>query len=280
MDKDFPALENPKLDWPTRRRFAQLAGIITAGVTTFPARAFQANHPPIPQLAEQTTIPTNSAFVRLETIPRRLLLWAESDNSSRNARVSDIPNQPHPLSADGAGPRLLNYWNQGGPAQYVLQLREYWRPVNRSFRRVLPGGGGSISFTHTTGVSTTDTQSVTATLGLGGQSSLASASISATFSHSVTTDESLTENYVTNIGAPRGGMVRIWGQYQLMHELIALDGNGDQLKTGCRCPQDRKGEVQWLAPFPGHSGAFVSYEATRWLFPSKVFYDYQKDFPG
>lgn len=231
--------------------------------------------PPIPDLTSLNDAPpAESDHIVLGTTDARLQIWANSDNSGAGAWAPDSPN---PWAQ--VGPALLNYWDGGGPAQYTLTMRQYWRQVDGSYTRLPEGNSMSISVTKTYGISTTDSQTLSAELGVEGGG--LSAKVTATFSHSVTTTQETSETKEVIVQPPAAGMIRVWLAWQLVNEIVALDASGNIIPTG-QGPNgtlNRKAEILWSIKMLGDSGAWVYYQNVQQAFPSTNVVYYQKDFP-
>lgn len=241
---------------------------------------------PLPSLPTFSSLdddgPDTSSPAVVATTTDRLLLFADSDNSSNWAWVADTPGVTNPL-----GPAVLaDYWGGSSQPQYTLTLRHFWQKVDGSYTRVNPGATFTQSVTQTSGISTTDESSLAAELSVGTDG--LSAKITATFSHSVTVSQetSITKTYT--VGAPDPGLVRAWALYQLMDEIVALDASGNVIPVDAG-----HGDVSWVPqlPFADTSGAFLHYFGTpdqrggdrptvRQVLPSGVFTPVQKDFPA
>jgi len=232
------------------------------------------DYPPLPELADVNSQPPDrSDYVELSRSDRRIVMWANSDNSGKNAYVCDLPNKQLPNTTA----IIENYWDgYGGPADYKLSLREFWRPVGRSYHRIPPGNTITISVSKTEGISTTVSQSLTLSLGVseGG----VSADISATFSNSVTTSQATTTAEQVDIVPPAEGRIRVWLLWQLVQEIVAIRPDGSILPPGDPNHAVQKAQVAWDGPGHYSSGAWVNYMATDWLFPSDTYAAYQKDF--
>jgi hypothetical protein len=233
------------------------------------------NYPAVPELANVNSQPPDrSDYVELESVERHLVMWANSDNSGKEAYVCDKPNTTLPNTSA----IIENYWDGGGAPDYQLVLRQFWRPVGKSYHRIPVGNTVTISVSKTQGVSSTVSQSITASLGI--SYGALSAEISATFSTSVTTSEENTYTETVQIEPPANGMVRVWMLWQLVHEIVAIRRDGTVLPKGDRQHANRKADVAWDGPGHYSSGAWVNYDETSWLFPSETFVAYQKDFPA
>lgn len=228
--------------------------------------------PPLPQITSlNDESAQQSAPIVVAISSERLHLFADSDDSSIQMWVSDIPGQAIPHSSAV----LRNYWGDGPPRQYTLTLRRYWRKVPGSYTRVNHGNGFSHTVTITHGISTTDTQSLSAELGI--EAGGLSAKVSATFGHSVEiTDEvSITKTY--QIDEPAVGMIRVWELWQLVDEIVALDSQGNIIPSS----DGREGDVEWIVgePMMRTSGAYLSYPKVQQVFPSETYVPAQADFP-
>lgn len=223
--------------------------------------------PPINSL--DTRLPQQSDRKVVKAAPgERFKIWANSDNSSKETWVDDIPN-PNPGNPGQSV--LLNYWDNGPAAQYTLTLRQYWQQVDGSYTQLPEGNSQTITVTHTSGISQTDAETLSAEVGASGGG--LSAKLTATFSHSVTTSSEDTTSKQIAVEAPAAGKIRVWVAWQLVDEIVALDAGGNIIPADA----GRKGEVFWNIMI-GHSGAFMSYRSTQHAFPSNNVIYRQKDF--
>jgi hypothetical protein len=265
-----------------RRNFLHLAmgaggSLILPQFARAEANALNLEAPLPPILSADDLPPTHSDPIVLKTIKgKRMLMFADSDNSGKQTYVADTPG----VCLGPPRGSLRAYWDGKPAADYTMTLRQFWQLVDRT--RVLPGGGETRTFTHSWGISTTVSDSMTASLGIEGGG--LSASVSETFSDSVTTEKDDSEVTSRNIGAPADGMVRVWMIWKLVHEIVALDPAGKVVVAGSQ----RMADVQWPTNFnpdsfkcgTGSSGARVNYPASRWLFPSRILSPTQRDFPA
>lgn len=207
------------------------------------------------------------------TSTARIRLFADSDNSGKQAWVDDIPNSGNPVGAV-----LLNYWDGNPPADYTLTHRQFWRLVDGSYTRLPEGNSKTISYTKTVGISETDTETISAEMGVdaGGLKS----KLSATFSHSVTTSTQQSQTMTESVAAPDKGKIRVWMAWQLCDEIVALDRNGNLIPSGDKGgDNNRKAEIRWFI-LSGDSGAWVWYKSARTVFPSDTIIYAQADFPA
>ena len=234
--------------------------------------------PPIASLHDMP--PPESAHRVIGTAKTRLRIYANSDNSGNETWVDDTPNPSPSFDQFKTGGVLVKYWDGGPAAQYTLTMRQYWRLVDGSYTQIPEGASQSVTISQTTGISTTDTQTISAELGISGDG--LSASLSATFSHSVTTSQENTQSKTTNVGSPPAGMIRVWVCWQLIDELVALDAQGNIIPSnqGPNGTSSRKADVHWPGILSGVSGAYVYYPNVRQLFPSNTFIYRQADFPA
>lgn len=239
------------------------------------AKLANAQLPPVPAITSlNDALPQESDRIVLGTSTSRLNIWANSDNSSKETWVPDVPNA-NPSTA----PALLNYWDGQPPAEYTLTMRQYWRQVDSSYTRIPEGNSMSISYTKTYGISTTDSQSISAELGV--EAGGLSAKVTAEFSHSVTTSQETSETKTISVASPGAGMIRVWLAWQLVDEIVALDRSGNTIPFGDNGSSNRKGEILWVKiPFSYDSGAWVYYKAVQQTFPSSNVIYAQKDFPA
>jgi hypothetical protein len=238
--------------------------------------------PNIPKLVRLNSAPpTESDKVVRGTSKRRLMLWAVSDRTDFKAYVNDIPDPTRGALDMTAVAGNREYKDGQPPAQYTLTLRSFWRPVAGTYTRIYPGNTVTRKLTKSWGISTTDSETVTASLGYSaGDAGGLNASITEEFTHSVTTDRETTIEEDIQLDPPESGQIRVWLTWQLLHELIALDPEGKQISAVDHGTANRKAQIAWLPiPHLWLGDAWVHYTKTRFLFPSQTFAPYQEDFP-
>jgi hypothetical protein len=91
------------------------------------------------------------------------MLYADPDHAGMAAMAADAPGSPTSGHA-GVPERLLGPAHQ---AHYTLTLREYWRLVDRTYTQVPQSDGYTKFYDVTGGVSTTNSQSLSAELEVG-----------------------------------------------------------------------------------------------------------------
>jgi hypothetical protein len=226
--------------------------------------------PPRPTIESVVWEPPATSDPVVFTAPdRRLLLHANSDNSGKAAMVPDYPG----ATDKSTMATLRNYWGNRDPAQYTLTLQEYWRLVPATYTQVMQGGGYTESYSVTEGVSATTSQSLSAQLGV--DEAGISASITATFDHSVTTSTERSYSRSYSVGSPPEGKIRVWMLWQLMHDMAALDSNGRVIAG-----DQGEGDVYWWGPGDSVSGAYLSYSPVKVSIPSTFYVPSQADFPA
>ena len=228
--------------------------------------------PPFPTIQSiNDQIPIQSLPAVVSTSATRLAIWANSDESSTTAYTGDI------AGADGAAPGqtayLETYWDGQPAANYTLTMRQYWLQVPGTYTLIQPGGSFTKSFDLSHGISDTDSETISAELGVSVDG--LSASVTATFSHSVTTSTEASVTTTYTAGPPLDGYQRVWVLWQLIDELVALDPNGNVISN----PNPlRKGNVAWNGKGRKSNGAFLSYTTLQQAFPSQTFMPQQQDF--
>jgi hypothetical protein len=232
--------------------------------------------PPIPTLNSKP--PMESDRIVLGTSTDRISIWANSDHSSLESWAFDTPGtspqfRSRSYSSWTAG--LLSYWDGNPAADYTLTHRQFWRQVNGSYTRLPPGNSQEVTYTKTVGISETDSETISAEMGV--DTGSLSAKLSATFSHSVTTSAEQSETKKESVAAPDKGMIRVWMAWQLCDEIVALDRNGNLIPTGDQGAANRKAEIKWNTA-GNDSGAWVWYKNARTVFPSDTVIYAQADF--
>jgi hypothetical protein len=227
--------------------------------------------PPFPEIESVLAgLPDQSNPIVLKTSSNRFLLWADSDNSSNNTYVSEVPGQANPLT-----PAVIaDFWSGTTIPAYTLTLRRYWLQVPGAYTLIQPGGAFEQTYTTTVGISETNSTTLTASLGVSGGG--LSAAISAAFTYSVTTSLQTSVSTKYSAGAPEDGFERVWVLWQLVDELVALTPGGDVIPGYIG-----EADVDWFAGMHfGTSGAYMHYQNPQQAFPTQVFMPQQKDFPS
>lgn len=184
-------------------------------------------HPNSPDQLPAFPVITNAMFEPPhETVPEIIGTSSQRLNliatGAANTYVADIPSKPCPLSTAF----LLNYWGDTPPQAYTLTMRHYWRLMESQV--VSPGADYSVSYTNSHGISTTDSSSISASLGV--EAAGLSASLTVEFGHSIEiSDESSVQNTYDVHGPAEGKMV--WILWQLINEIVALDPNGNVISA-------------------------------------------------
>jgi hypothetical protein len=216
--------------------------------------------PPLPQITSVDSIPPGKTDpVVVSTSSDRLRQMADSDNSSKKNLVSDIPGQALPNTGT-----FIGFWDSNPIEDYTLSIRQWWEMVPDSYTKLDKGDFFKRSFTVSTGVSDSATQTLCAELGIEAEG--LSAKISAEFSNTVviSSQNTVTEEHDYTNDIPN--TVRVMALYQLKSELVALDSNGAVIPTS----RGRKGEIEWFDDGGYRSGALLSYPVVQQTLPSIV----------
>jgi hypothetical protein len=194
----------------------------------------------------------------------RLMIYADADNANYQNYVLDVP-------ASSGAPRLNNWWSghePQGPRRLVL--RQFWKAVPGTFTHLSDGTKLQQSWQYTHGVSTTDSESITAQVGIEGDG--LSAGLSATFSHSVTVSEQTTQTTQFSVDPPAQG-TRVWILWDLMYEMMVVTQNGGIIiPTGTY-----RGDVDF-ADDKHYSGAYLNYKWTHLIVSSGNLFPQDKVF--
>jgi hypothetical protein len=173
--------------------------------------------PTIPIPASPGDLPPDvSPPIVIGTTEEQLMYYWDWDHG--NVQIW-IPGPPAPQQIPGHGMTDSFY----GPfPTYTLTHRRYWTQVD--YQQVSGAGHYTRSETTTEGMSSTESSSISAELGVGVDG--LSAKLSATFEQSITVSQ---ESTVTNSWAVTGtaGQTTIWILWQLIDEFVALDANGN-----------------------------------------------------
>jgi hypothetical protein len=209
--------------------------------------------------------PANTGPVEVNRVVQPLYIRADADNADYADNVLDQP-------APSGNPRLNNWWPGHEPAgPRMLILRHFWRMVPGTFTHIAPGTHLSKSWAYTHGVSTTDSQSITATVGIAAEG--LSAGLSATFSHSITISDQQTQTTTFTVDPPADGQIRVWVLWDLMYEfLIVNQNNGQVLPTGTY-----RGDVGFSND-EHYSGAYLNYPWTHLIVSSGNLCSQQREF--
>lgn len=191
-------------------------------------------------------------------------IYADADNANYQDWVVDVPS--------GSGcPRLNNWWSGHEPQKpRRLLLRKCWKLVPGTFTHLSQGTHLRQSWQYTHGVSTTDSQSITAQMGI--QADGISAGLSATFSHSVTVSDQTTQTTEYSVDPPAEG-TRVWLLWDLMYEMLLVNQS-----TGAPIPAGTyRGDVDFTDD-RHYSGAYLTYRWTNLTVSSGYLVPQQKDF--
>jgi hypothetical protein len=190
--------------------------------------------------------PTSTGGVQIGRSSGALWIRADADNAGY---ADDVLDQPR----DSGAPRLNNWWDGCAPAgPRSIVGYQYWRLVPGTFTHLSAGTSLEKSWSYQHGVSTTDSQSLTATMGI--QAEGLSAGLSATFSHSVTISDQQTQTTQYSVGPTPEGKVRVWMLWDLIYEFSLINtDNGQMLPAGTY-----RGDVDFTDD-DHYSGAYLNY---------------------
>jgi hypothetical protein len=179
-----------------------------------------------------------------------LIIRGDADNSSHWDNVWDIEKKGQNVS-----PRLNNWWGPDHtPAGHQFVLRQYWKLVPGTFLHLMPGTRVQKTWQYTHGISTTDSQSITAQVGISADG--ISAGLSTTLSHSVTINDQQTETTEYSVDPPPSG-TRVWALWDLTYEfIIAHSGTVNPIPAGTY-----RGDVDFHDD-DHYSGAYLNYNWT------------------
>lgn len=227
----------------------------------------EGNFPPLPDIPGLNWEPPNQTPpVVQKTSPTRVKIRADCDIHDWQEDMNDMPG------GDGAAAgQVMSYWDGNPQANYVATLRSYWALVPNTYTQVTPGNTYTKSYTTTYGISETDAQSLSATLGV--EVKGISASLTAEFSHSVTTSTESSETTQYTVGGPAEGQTRVWMLWQLVDEFCLIDPNTNDVIANTT----RRADVNWSQHHP--TGAYVYYVDPDQHFPSATLVPITKDFP-
>jgi hypothetical protein len=208
--------------------------------------------------------PSQTQPVEVSRTRTKLMIYADADNANYQDFVWDEP------TSSGA-PRLNNWWgNDSKPQDHELVLRHFWRMVPGTFTHLSPGTRLQQSWQYTHGVSTTDSQSITAQVGISAEG--VSAGLSATFSHSVTISDQQTQTTQFNVDPPTAG-TRVWVLWDLMYEMaVVKPGTFTPIPAGTY-----RGDVDFSND-DHYSGAYLNYKWTHLIVSSGNLFPQSKDF--
>ncbi|HEX8567112.1 MAG TPA: hypothetical protein VF648_15830 [Pyrinomonadaceae bacterium] len=219
------------------------------------------NFPPFPTIGGlMWRPPQQSDSVVQGTTTNRLMIFAAANTHSYTQYVPDTP-----------GATLLDYWDGQGAAQYTLTMRSYWVLIPGSYTQVIPGDSYENSYTTTSGISTSASQTLTAELNAGVEG--LSATLTAEFAYTVDTSVTNEQTRTYTVSGPTDGLTKVWMLWQLIDELVALDSNGLVVAN-----PTRMADIDW----DGHnaSGAYVHYTDLDQHFPTTIIVPVQMNFPS
>jgi hypothetical protein len=203
--------------------------------------------PPFPniELLNWEPQPTSTP-AEIGRIPGPFMIHADADNAGYADDVRDA-------ASDSGSPRLNNWWDgcePQGPREIVVL--HYWKLVPGTFTHLSGLTELRKSWEYQHGVSTTDAQSITATMNIGGEG--LSSSLSASLSHSVTISDQQTQTTEFTVAAPGEGKVRVWMLWDLFYEFRLINKS-----TGLAIPSGTyRGDVDFSND-DHYSGAYLNY---------------------
>lgn len=241
--------------------------MLTSTAADPPART---NFPPVPVIDSVNWRPADSTDpVVIASSDLRLLLMANSAHHKWFAWVADQPN-----STTAASPNFIGYSdnvNNNKVLDYTVKLRSHLVVIPGSYTVVANPDSTTITCSVTYGTSTTNTNSISAELGVtaGGLST----ALNVAFSTEVTVSTETSTTVSRTVEAPPG-MTRVWVMWQVVDEIVAL-APGDTKVL------DNSGRKGW-ANFAGEGpdDAFLGYQTVQQFFPSEYYLVGFKDFPN
>lgn len=222
--------------------------------------------PPIPVPSSSSDLPPiESAHMVLSDSGTRLGLFFEATKGGGSGWVADAPNTSFP----GSAVTLVNYDGSWTAPDYKLTLRRFWR--RKEYTQVPPGQSFSQTYELQYGVSTTNSVTLSAELGV--EAAGLSAKLTATFEQSITVSTQSTASVTYGDTAPAGSL-DVWVLWQLVDEVVAL---GPATKE----PIDPYHAFATLTdPTPGNWDAKVSIYHPVTRLPYDIFVPHVTSFPA
>jgi len=206
------ATNQPILTTPQGERIspAEMASKMTFNLITVRDLAAGDHIPPSPETFPDVLPQVTDPWVVSEaTPPTQYRLWWDWVHGDQQCWIP-APGQP--------GSEAISY--SSPLPSYNIYVRRYWSQLDSC--ALQPGTSFSRTNSITTGVSTTDSQSLSYQLGVGLDG--LSASLSETFEHSVTVSSETTTTKAWNIDPPTKPLQFVL--WQLMEEIVALTPSG------------------------------------------------------
>jgi len=198
--------------------------------------------------------PLTTGYTQIGRTSGPLRIRADADNAGYADDVWDYPS-------DSGAPRLNNWWEGGEPpGPRSIMAAQYWRLVPNTFTHLSAGTSLEKSWSYQHGVSSTDSESLTATMGI--QAEGLSAGLSATFSHSVTISDQQTQTTQYSVGSTPEGKVRVWMLWDLIYEFSLVRADGRIIPAGTY-----RGDVDFSND-DHYSGAYLNYRFNHLIISS------------
>ena len=171
--------------------------------------------PPIPKPQNADDMPPQTSEKILVATNPNERLYLRYDDSNDYVSVKDLQEAVKVFNGN-ISPSL---------PEYTLAYKRYWQMAD--FQRIEGPQTFDYSASTTEGMSETDSQTFSAELGVSVQG--LSAKLSATFSRSITvsSESSVTHSYRIEVPA---GKVGVWLLWQLIDEVVAVDGSDNQIE--------------------------------------------------
>jgi hypothetical protein len=191
-------------------------------------------------------------------------IYANADNADYQDNVLDV-------TRDSGTPRLNNWWDGAAPQSHELVVRQFWKMVPNTFTHIYPGTSFQESWGYQHGISSTDSQSITAQMGFSGEG--ISASLSATLSHSVTINDQESNTTQYTVQPPATG-TRVWLLGDLMYEFMLVQpGTYNFIPKGTY-----RGDVDFSGD-DHYSGAYLDYRWTHLIVSAGILCPQDRVFP-
>lgn len=163
-----------------------------------------------PKFSDRIVVATNPT--------EKLLLWWDYDHGDIQFWIPNVVG----AQFGGLPGSTINYFYGPPIPDYTLTYRRYWQQLDYQAMGAGTSYNAVEQITH--GVSTTDSQSLSAELGVEGAG--LSAKLTATFEHSVTIADETTVTKTWAVDAAPANTVNVWVFWQLVEEFVALGSNG------------------------------------------------------
>lgn len=221
--------------------------------------------PTFPDISSAQEAPPTETTHVIRTMPVRLKLYAIADNDEGfHDYVDEIE------SNGDSNPKLVTYWaGSSKPPAYTVECHSYWRVIPGTTYILHSGDTFKRACSVTHGISTTDSTEISVEVGAEGGGF--SASLAASFGHSVTVTTEETVTTEITAGPVPENKICVISLYQLIDEIRVVGSDGNLLNYAARGDVDFTNDEHY-------SGAYLALKKVNQIFPAGTTFLLEKNF--